>query len=172
MRKWDNHNRATLFGVYSECQDELDKGISSIENIKGTKVKAISYRLFSKVIRMYFTIAFKILITGVPVPLLNKFGILTVVKTQCIRYNPFRIAFYTDESGNKIRKKVKIKTRSGYWYFVFWDAPKKLRQYRFNIDIKYKVAYMKLVEDGYDYLDYTLDGYGRNASIDYIQHIK
>ena len=31
---------------------------------------------------------------------------------------------------------------------------------------------MKLVEDGFDYLDYTLDGYGRNASIDYIQHIK
>jgi hypothetical protein len=62
--------------------------------------------------------------------------------------------------------------KSGYWYFVFWDAPKKLRQYRFNINIKYKRAYMKLVEDGEDYLDYSLDEYGRNASNSYIQHIK
>jgi len=171
MRKLDNHNRVTLFGVYSECQDELKIGLDSISN-KKPNVKEISYRLFSQVVRMYFTIAFKILITGVPFALLNKFGILNVVKTQCIRYNPFRIAFYTDESGNRIRKKVKLKLKDGYWFFVFWDAPKCFRQYRFNIDIKYKRAYMKLVEDGYDYLDYTLDGYGRNASIDYIQHIK
>jgi len=171
MRSFDNHGRATLFGVYSECQSEMQEAYEKIPN-KQNNMKAISYRLFSQVVRMYFTIAFKILITGVPFPLLNKFGILNVVKAKCIRYNPFRISFYTDESGNRIREKVKIKLKNGYWYFVFWDAPKRFRQYRFNIDRKYKRAYMKLVEDGYDYLDYSLDKYGRNASTEYIQHIK
>ena len=124
------------------------------------------------VITMYFNIAFEMLIKGMSVPLLNKFGVLNVVKTQCIRYNPFRIAFFFNDSGERVRKKVNIKLKSGYYYFVFWDSFKKWRQYRFVINIKYKRAYMKLVEDGFDYLDYTLDGYGRNASIDYIQHIK
>jgi len=171
MRKLDNHGRYTLYGVYEECQEDITLELNKFP--KGViKSKEISYRVFAMVVRMYFIIAFEVLIKGVSVPLLNKFGILNVVKAQCIRYNPFRISFYKDELGKVIRKKVKIKTKSGYWYFVFWDAPKKLRQYRFNINIKYKRAYMKLVEDGYDYLDYTLDGYGRNASTDYIQHIK
>ncbi len=171
MRKLDNHGRHTLYGVYLECKDEIDFGISCFP--KGvTKSKTVSYRTFAMVVGMYFKIAFKMLIEGMSIPLLNKFGILNVVKTKCIRYNPFRISFYKDESGKVVRKKVKVKLRSGYWYFVFWDCPKKWRQYRFNIDIKYKRAYMELVEDGFDYLDYTLDSYGRNASIDYIQHIK
>jgi hypothetical protein len=171
MRKLDNHGRYTLYGVYEECKDDMTFALSEFP--RGViKSKEISYRVFAKVVRMYFTIAFEMLIKGTAVPLLNKFGILNVVKTQCIRYNPFRISFFKDETGKVIRKKVKLDTKSGYWFFVFWDAPKKLRQYKFNINIKYKRAYMKLVEDGYDYLDYTLDGYGRSASTDYIQHIK
>jgi hypothetical protein len=171
MQKLDRHGRYNLYGVYLECKDEIDLGIKAFE--KGvTKSNEITYRVFAMVVKMYFKIAFGMLIEGMSVPLLNKFGVLNVVKTKCIRYNPFRIAFYTDETGKKVRKKVKLKLKSGYWYFVFWDAPKKWRQYRFNINIKYKRAYMELVEDGYDYLDYTLDGYGKNASIDYIEHIK
>ena len=171
MRKWDNHGRYTLFGVYEECNDDMVVALTKLPS-GVTKMKFIKYRIFSEVIRLYFTIMFKMLIKGIKVPLLNKFGILSVVKTQCIRYNPFRVAIYKDELGEVVSKKVKLKLKSGYWYFVFWDSPKIFRQYRFNINIKYKVAYMKLVNDGYDYLDYTLDGYGRNASTDYIQHIK
>ena len=171
MRKWDNHGRYTLYGVYSECEDDISLGLSKLPN-GVTKMKFITYRMFSEIIRLYFTIAFEMLIKGVNVPLLNKFGVLNVVKTQCIRYNPFKVVYYRDETGKVKSKKVKLKLNNGYWYFVFWDSPKIFRQYRFNINIKYKVAYMKLVEKGFDYLDYTLDGYGRNASTDYIQHIK
>jgi hypothetical protein len=171
MQKLDNHGRYNLYGVYLECKNEMDSGINAFP--KGvTKSKEVTYRTFAMVIKMYFKISFEMLLKGMSVPLLNKFGILNIVKTKCIRYNPFRFAVYKDESGKVISKKVKIKLRSGYWYFVFWDSPKKWRQYRFNINIKYKRAYMELVNDGFDYLDYTLDGYGRNASIDYIQHIK
>lgn len=171
MKSLDNHGRYTLYGVFEECRDEIDSSLMAFP--KGvTKSKRITWRVFSKVIRLYFTIAFKMLVNGSSVPLLNKFGILNVVKTKCTRYNPYRIAFYRDETGELVRKKVKINTRFGYWYFVFWNAPKKLRQYRFNIDIKYKRMYMSEVENGLDYIDYTLDGCGRNASPDYIQHIK
>ena len=155
MQKLDRHGRYNLYGVYLECKEELDIGVKSFP--KGVTKS---------------NIAFEMLIKGMSVPLLNKFGVLNVVKTQCIRYNPFRIAFFFNDSGERVRKKVNIKLKSGYYYFVFWDSFKKWRQYRFVINIKYKRAYMKLVEDGFDYLDYTLDGYGRNASIDYIQHIK
>jgi hypothetical protein len=167
----DKHGRYTLYGVYQECKEDMALELNKFP--KGTtKSSEISYRVFTGVVLMYFTIAFEMLIKGTRVPLLNKFGILSVVKTKCIRYNPFRISFTKNKNGEVTRKKVKIKTKEGYWFFVFWDAPKNLRQYRFGINIKYKQAYMKLVNDGFDYLDYTLDGYGRNASTDYIQHIK
>lgn len=171
MQNLDNHGRYTLYGVYQECKGEMALSLSSLP--KGvTKMKEITYRMFSEVVRLYLTIAFKMLVEGMSVPLLNKFGILNVVKTKCIRYSPFRIAFYRDETGKRIRKKIKLEIKNGYWYFVFWDSPKKWRQYRFNINIKYKREYMELVKDGYDYLDYTLDGYGRNGSLSYIHHIK
>jgi len=171
MKSLDNYNRYTLYGVYEECKEDINYGLLCLPR-NTTKIKSISYRLFSKVIRMYFILSFEILLKGLSVPLLNKFGVLNIVKTKCIRYNPRRIIFYTDESGNKVRKNFKFKLDNGYWYFVFWDAPKRLRQYRFNINIKYKRAYMDLVNKGFDYLDYSLDSYGRNASTDYIQHIK
>ena len=169
--KCDKHGRYNLYGIYLECKDEIDLGIRSFE--KGvTKSNSITYRVFAKVITCYLRISFGMLAEGMSVPLLNKFGVLNVVKTKCIRYNPFRVSVYKDDLGEVVSKKVNVKLKSGHWYFVFWDCPKKWRQYRFNINIKYKRAYMKLVDDGFDYLDYTLDGYGRNASIGYIQHIK
>jgi len=171
MQSLDNNGCVTLFGVFEECKDEIDKGLQELP--KGvTKSKRINYRTFSKVIRLYLQISFKMLINGTSVPLLNKFGVLDVVKTKCIRYNPSTFSFFKDENGNLVRKKIKLDLRSGYWYFVFWDSPKNLRQYRFTIDRKYKRMYMDMVEQGFEYLDYTLSGYGKNASPDYIHHIK
>jgi len=171
MRKLDNHGRYNLYGVFLECTEDINKEMLSYDG-SVRKSKKISYRVFANVVRLYFKLAFEMLIDGLSVPLLNKFGILNVVKTKCIRYNPKRISFYKDKNGGVIRKEVKCKTNFGYWYFVFWDAPKKLRQYKFKIDLKYKIQYMDKVNDGFDYLDYTLDGYGKNASINYIHHIK
>jgi hypothetical protein len=171
MKSLDNHGRYTLYGVFEESKDGIDKGLKEFP-IGVSKMKRITWRVFSKVIRTYFTIAFKELVDGYSVTLLNKFGILNVVKTKCVRYNPTKIAFYKDEQGELVRKKIKLKTSFGYWYFVFWDAPKKLRQYRFHIDLKYKIQYMVKVGEGFDYLDYSLNDYGRNASNTYIHQIK
>lgn len=160
-----------MYGVFTECKDDIDVELQKLP--KGiTKSKRINYRTFSKVISMYFAIKFKSLIKGDRVSLLNRFGFLNVVKTNCIRYNPYRFSTFTDENGNFKCKKIKIKLNMGYWYFVFWDAPKRFRQYRFHINIKYKHLYMDLVNGGQDYLDYSLDSYGKSASSDYIHHIK
>lgn len=171
MQKLDNHGRYTLYGVFLECKDDIDYGLK-VFPVGVRKSKSINYRTFSLVIRLYLKKMFALLIEGASVPLLNKFGILNVVKTKCIRYNPIKVFFYRDKNGELIRKRERIKKDSSYWYFVFWDSPKSLRHYRFDINIKYKVKYMEKVKEGFDYLDYTLDKYGRNASVNYIQHIK
>ncbi len=171
MQKLDNYGSYTLYGIFLESKDEIDKILKSMP--KGiTKSKSINYRTFSKVVRLYLSIIFKDLIEGKTVVLLNKFGKLNVVKTQCIRYNPNKIYFYKDEKGNLVRKKLKLKLNLGYWYFVFWDSPKIYRQFKFNIDLKYKHMYMNKVKKGFDYLDYSLDKYGVYASSNYIHHIK
>jgi hypothetical protein len=171
MQKLDNYGHYTLYGVFLECKDEIDKLLQSLP--KGiTKSKRINYRTFSKVISCYFKIYFQELIKGKTVVLFNKFGKLNVVKTNCIRYNPKKTVFYKDENNKTKSKLVNLDLKLGYWYFVFWDAPKKYRQYKFKIDLKYKHMYMKKVKDGYDYLDISLDKYGRYASPNYIHHIK
>jgi hypothetical protein len=171
MKSLDNKGKFTLFGVFNECESDISNSLKELP--KGvTKSKNIRYRVFAKVVHLYCKIVFKMIIEGKNVPLYNRFGKLNVVKTKCIRYNPFKFVFKKDELGKVIREKVKINLKSGYWFFVFWDCPKRLRHYRFNIDMKYKIEYMKKVEDGFDYLDYTLDKYGKYASVDYIHHIK
>lgn len=171
MKNLDNYDRFTLFGVFNECKDDISKDLKELPT-GITKSKNIRYRVFAQVIHLYLAIVFRMIIEGKIIPLYNRFGKLNVVKTKCTRYNPFKFVFTKDTLGKVTREKVKIKLRSGYWFFVFWDAPKRLRHYRFNIDLKYKVEYMKKVEQGFDYLDYTLDKYGRYASVDYIHHIK
>lgn len=171
MQKLDRKGRYTLYGVYEECKDDMNSRLLEIR--KGeTKSKEISYRVFSKVIRRYFQILFGMLIDGYTVPLLNKFGTLEVVKTKCIRYTPKKYFFKRKEDGSVKVENISLKTRLGYWYFVFWNSPKNLRQYRFNINLKYKIEYMKKVSEGFDYIDLSLDKYGLNASNTYIHQIK
>jgi len=171
MRKLDNHNRVTLYGIFLECKNDIDAEVTNYK-WEVTRRENINYRTFAKVINMYFKIAFKLLIEGKSVPLLNKFGILNIVKTKCVRFSPKRWAFYKNEFGKVIAREVDCKTNFGYWHFVFWDAPKILRHYEFHIDIQFKRKFMEKVEEGFEYLDYSLDKYGRCASTSYIQHIK
>ncbi len=171
MQNLDKSGCYTLFGVFNECKGDIDKDLKDLS--KGiTKSKRINYRTFSKIMRSYFKHSFEMLINGTSFPLFNKFGVLDIVKTECIRYNPTTFHFYKDEDGNTIRKNVKLDTDFGYWYFVFWDSPKYLRQYRFKINRKYKRMYMEMVNNGFEYLDLSLKKYGRNASHNYIHQIK
>lgn len=170
MQKLDKNGCYTLFGVYEECKGDIDKELQELP--KGvTKSKRINYRTFSKIIRSYFKHSFALLIDGRTFQMFNKFGSLDVVKTECIRYNPKTVHFYR-ENGELKRKEVRLDTNAGYWWFVFWNSPKYLRQYRFKINRKYKRMYMEKVEQGFDYVDLSLSKYGRNASLSYIHHIK
>ncbi len=175
MQKLDNYGRYTLFGVYEECKEEMSKEIISLKKRKGSDFyckNIISYRLFAEVVTMYFVLYFQKMIDGSIVELYNRFGTIQVVKTKCIRYLPKRVSFFRNSDGELERKLVNCKMNFGYWHFVFWSAPKKFRQYRFLIDMKYKHKFMDKVNNGFEYLDYTLDKYGRNASVDYIHHVK
>ncbi len=74
---------------------------------------------------------------------------------------------------NKVGKvKFDVNKYGGYWHFIFWDVGKKWRQYRFDADIKFKRAFMKQVDNGFEYLDYSLYKDGQGASDTYIFKVK
>lgn len=172
MLRLDNKDRYTLFGVYEVCEGDINSDLKKLKYKKG-EIRKINYKFFRKVIRLYFTILFKELIKGKSVRLYNRFGILNIVKTQCTRYNPKKyIMRFNEETEEYERKLVQIKLDFGYFHFVFWDSPKVLRPYKFNINNKWKRLFMDKVNDGFEYLDLSLFKYGRNASPDYIHHIK
>jgi hypothetical protein len=173
MQKLDRHGFVTLHGVYHEAKESIDKDLQELP-IGVTKIKRITWRMFSKVMRLYFTIMFRELIKGYSFKWLNKFGVLRIVKTMCTRYNPSTYKVYTDNDGNRYSEKVKfdVNKYGGYWHFIFWDVGKKWRQYRFNPDIKHKRAFMEYVDAGFEYLDYSLFKDGKYASDTYIHKIK
>lgn len=169
MKLYDNHNRLTLRAIYEDCKSDMNADLKKIEN-KADSKRVISYREFSVIIRMYLKLVFQNLINGYSLSLYNKFGVLRVVKTSLIRYNPITYSFKR-ENGKVIREKKKLKHNSGYWYFLFWDCAKKYRHFRLKPDINFKRAYMKEVKKGMDYLDISLYKYGRNASDNYVDKI-
>lgn len=167
----DNKGRYTMYGVYLEVNEEM--AIKTAALPKGiTKTKKITYQVFSKIMYLYFKLVFEHIISGFSFPLWNKFGTFSIVKTKCTRYLPKRFSFYKDKNGNLVTQNVPCTNGFEYWYFMFWDAPKKFRHYKALMNIKYKVKYMEMVRDGFDYLDYTLTKNGRNASHNYKQILK
>ena len=173
IKRLDNKGFYTLYGVFEEAKDSIDIDLSKLV-VGSTRIKKITWRMFSKVMRLYFTIMFRELIKGYSFVWLNKFGVLRVVKTMCTRYNPSTFKVYKDEDGKPYVKKVKfdVNKYGGFWHFIFWDVGKKWRQYRFNPDIKFKRAYMEQVDDNFEYLDYSLYKDGKLASDTYIFKVR
>lgn len=176
MQRLDRNGMYTLYGVYEGAKDSMDKDLRALP-IGVSKVKKMTWRMFSKIMRMYFVIMFRELIKGYSFTWLNKFGVLRVVKTMITRYNPITYRVYQDENGKPYSEKVKFDTNKygGYWHFIFWDVGKKWRQYRFVTDAKfkgYKKGYMAMVDQGFEYLDYSLFKDGRYASDTYIHKVR
>lgn len=167
--QYDKHGRITTYGLYLDCREEMINGLKEIKD-KSDVRRVIDYRLFNKIISLYFSKVYENLINGYSFRLYNHLGVLRVVKTNMIRYNPITYSFKKVD-GKVIREKKKLKSNSGYWYFIFWDCAKKYRHFRFKADIKYKRAYMDKVEKGMDYIDYSLDGYGLKGANTYIEKI-
>lgn len=166
---YDNHNRITLRGIYEDCREEIKIGLKEITDKQDNK-RVISYKEFYKIVSLYLSKVFDNLINGYSFRLYNHFGVLRVVKTYMIRYNA-RTYSFKRVNGKIIREVKKLENKNGYWYFIFWDTGKKYRHYRFKADIKYKRQYMEKVNNGFDYLDISLDKYGRKASDTYIEKI-
>lgn len=173
IKSSDNNGFVTLKGVFEDAREDINKELAALP--KGvTKTKKIGYRLFGDIMRAYFKIMFEELLLGRSFSMLNKFGTLRVVKTLCIRYNPFTYKVYTDENGKKRVKKVKfdINKYGGYWHFIFWDVGKKWRQYEFEPSIKWKRKYMKAVDNGKEYIDMSLLDTGAHGSLTYIHKVR
>lgn len=173
IKEKDNDGALTLYGVYLRTREDVNEDISKLPKSR-TKVRNIGYRLYGDIIRLYFSIIFREILKGYTYPLLNKFGFLKAVKTLCTRYNPSTYTFKTIK-GKVIREKVEldINKTDGFFYFIFWDSPKKYRHYRFRTSPKWKSLLFKgVIEDEMDYPDYSLLRYGRNATNSYIQKIK
>jgi hypothetical protein len=169
----DSRGAYTLFGVFNEVEDEVNKEIDKIP-IGRTRVKRITYRLFGDIIRMYFKICFReVIVRGYGFPLLNKFGELRAVKTLATRYNPTTFT-WVKENGKAIRKLVKLDLNktNGYMFFVFWDCPKKYRHFKLKLSPKWKSLLFKQYQDGMEFPDISVLAYGRTASDSYIQKIK
>lgn len=173
IKSLDRHGFVTLKGVFDEAKESIDKDLNDLSE-NPTRIKRITWRMFSLIMRMYFKIMFRELVKGYEFVWLNKFGNLRVVKTMCTRYNPSTYKVYKDENGKPYVKKVKfdVNKYGGYWHFIFWDVGKKWRQYRFDADIKFKRAFMEQVDNGFDYLDYSLYKDGQGASDTYIFKVK
>jgi len=154
-------------------ESDINDDLSEIP-VGHTKIKRITYRVFCRIILLYFKYHFIQMIDhGRSAIMLNKFGTLKIVKTLCTRYNPTKWIFKT-VNGKVVREKVKIDINSlgGYFYFPFWESDKKYRQYRFYFTKPWKRRLWAKAKEGMDYFDYTLTKTGRNASPDYIQKIK
>lgn len=165
----DNYGRITLQGIHELCEKELYDALYSI-NDREDVIRKVNYKLFRKVITLYLEKAFENLLNGYSFRMYNHFGVLRIIKSKMIRYNPYTYYFKRTENGC-VREKVKLSSKGGYWYFVFWDCGKKYRHYRFKAYKGFKLKYMDRVNKGMDYIDMSLDEYGRNASETYKQKI-
>jgi hypothetical protein len=157
-----------MSGVYAEIENDLRQDIKSLKYDKGE----INIAIFTRVINMYFQLMFKsIIYDNFILSLHNKLGHIYAIKSMCIRYNPTKVYFVT-ENGEKVRKVQKMKLKSGRWAFMFWDVGKKWRMYRFNPASKWKKQLIENFHNGADYPEMDLKEYGRTASPTYVQRIR
>ena len=164
----DNKGRYNMTGVCSEVIDDLRVDIQKMNNPEHVSVAG-----FSRVINLYFKYWLHEVINNKAMMVLhNKLGNLFIIQTLCIRYNPTKVYFVT-ENGKKVRKREPMKLRNGKWAFMFWDCGKRWRMYRFSPSVKWK----KLIYENYfdklvDYPEMSLNDYGGNASASYIKEIR
>jgi len=163
----NNKGEYGMTGIFLEAKEGLRKEVKGLQGSMH-----ISIGLFTRIINLYIKKMFHEVIHNNDVfSLHNKMGHLFVVKSLCIRYNPTKIYFIT-ENGKKIRKTQKIETKGGRWAFMFWDVGKKWRMYRFNPAREFKKQIAENFLKGNNYPEMDLTKYGRAASPTYVQHLK
>jgi len=156
-----------MTGVFEEIKDDLRREVNQLNQDS----MHISLALFTRIVNLYFQEIFKQVIDGAVFSLHNRLGHLIVIKSLCIRYNPTKVYFVT-ENGEKVRKTKNIELVNGRWAHLFWDVGKKWRMYKFIPATKFKIQIAENFLNGKDYPEMDLKSYGRNASSTYIQYLK
>lgn len=148
---WVDGNDLYHHMMENGCQERLDK-------LKQTKVRKVTSRLVRSIMREYFKMLFEDAIyKGKRVSLFQWFGYLYAAKTLCTRYNPKSFYFVT-ENGKRIRKerKIDVNKTGGYFYFMFWDAPLKWRNYRLKVSRRWSSEIYQNALSGFEYIDISL----------------
>jgi len=158
-----------MSGICAEVINDLRSEIQATDY----KSEHVSVAGFSRVMSLYFKYWFEQVINNMSVmDWHNKFGSLFVVKALCIRYNPIKIYFVT-ENGVKVRKEAPLEMRNGKRAFMFWDCGKKWRMYKFSPATKWnRIIFDNFQRKNMDYPEMSLDNYGRKGSPSYIQIIR
>lgn len=146
----DTQGNLTTYGIYLDSRYYMSKKLKELP--KGvTNRKDISWRDFSKVIRLYWQYTFEEVIEGKFTKLRQGIGALRVVKLLCLNYTPKKIYF---DGENTEYRNIGIEQNGGYWYYVQYVS-KMYRHYRIFPVYKIRKAYMDRVESGEDYIDIT-----------------
>lgn len=165
-----NYRKAGMREIYNEAIGKIQEDLAKLHKRNPAfTTRTVSYEMFSSIIVNYFTILLTTIITkGTFFKMYQRMGNWMVVKTKCTRYLPKTYRWKTVD-GKKVREEVKINVfKTGrYFYFMFWDSPGKWRHYRLRIAKRWKRLIWKEVQDGNDYLDYSMKKFGREASLTY-----
>ena len=152
----DKEGNLTTYAVYLDSRKRIEKKIKALP--KGvTNRKQITWREFSKIIRLYWKYTFERLLERGEAKLRQNFGTLRIAKTLCVNFNPKRLYPVYDENGEKIGteyRSVDINKHGGYFFFIWFDS-NRYKRYKIYPVFKYKQAVMEKVDDGEDYLDIT-----------------
>jgi len=157
-----------MTGVCEEVIADLRKDIQKIKNPEHVRVAG-----FSRVMNLYFKYWMLEVINNKSIMTLhNRLGSFFVIKTLCIRYNPKKV-YFVQENGVKVRKTERIQLRNGKWAYMFWDCGKRWRMYKFTPSKKWKkLIYNNFFVNNIDYIEMSLNEYGRTASSSYVQIIR
>lgn len=155
----------TMSGIFAEVQVEMQRDADKLKY----DAQHITIAMFTRVVNMYCQMMLKEIIEDAVVfPMLNKFGFLFVVQSICIRYNPTK-TFFVTENGQVVRKTQKIELINGRIPHLFWDVGKKWRMFKFVLAPKFKRQIHENFRRGVPYEIMDLKKYGGRASATYIQ---
>jgi hypothetical protein len=167
-RQTNNKGEYTMTGVYAEIQSEMQ---AEADKLKYDSCH-ITIAMFTRVVNLYIQKMLEDVIENGSIwKLLNKFGYLFIAQSVCIRYNPTKTYFVT-ENGHVTRKQQKIQLVNGRIPHFFWDTGKIWRMYKFVPAVKFKRRMYEKFLAGMQYETMDLTKYGRKASATYIQFRK
>jgi len=129
---------------------DLDYIFDSVREDMNREIKALGHksllrRDFKRIVKRYFKHLFdRIVYNYESVELWRALGVIHGHKILCTRYNPYRFD---------------VNKTDGYYYFYFWESPKRYIETRFKPNSKWKKLIFQNVLSGGDYPEITEDMY-------------